>query len=81
MRLRGLEKGIVNALGDPAPQMKQPAREIKQAVIAAGTTTQILDANGQQISVGDALRQYIRRQRQQRKPRDNESEDDGSPKR
>lgn len=81
VRLRGLEKGIVNALGDPAPQMKQPAREIKQAVIAAGTTTQILDANGQQISVGDALRQYIRRQRQQRKPRDNESEDDGSPKR
>lgn len=81
VRLRGLEKGIVNALGDPAPQMKQSAREIKQAVIAAGAGTQILDANGQIISVGDALRQYIRRQRQQLKRQDNEPEDDGSPKR
>lgn len=81
VRLRGLDKGIVNALGDPAPLMKQAARDIKQALITTSPNTQIVDANGQRISVSDALRQYIRRQRAQRKRQDNPPEDDGPQKR
>lgn len=78
-RLRGLEKGIVNALGDPAPDMRESARLAKQAVQETVKVSLTLDAQGKPVTLGDAVVQVLRRQRALRKRRDND--DDNSPKR
>lgn len=79
VRLRGLERGIVNALGDPAPAMKASARQAKQAVQEAVKATVTVDAQGRPETLGEAVIRALRRQRARRQGRDND--DDNSPKR
>lgn len=80
-RLRGLEKGIVNALGDPAPSLTVTARQAKQAIQEAAKSTLTLDAKGRPVTLGEAVVQVLKRQRARRQSRSNDNDDDNSPKR
>lgn len=81
VRLRGLDKGIVNALGEPASKLKQSARDITKAVRASNVISQVVDAEGQKTTLGEALKRHLRRLQAQQSRQDNDPDDGNSPKR
>lgn len=87
VRLRGLERGTINALGDPAGSVADSARASKRAVKdlqkpvgpevkASGAPVSPQDFNR---AINEALRS-VRRKRRRQDPPKPDGDDDGSPK-
>lgn len=87
VRLRGLDKGTINALGDPAGSVVDSSRASKRAVKALKKPVgPEVSATGKPVSQQDfeqAIRQALaplRRRRRRQDPPKPDGDDDGSPK-
>jgi hypothetical protein len=87
VRLRGLEKGTINALGDPAGSVVEASRASKRAVKALQKPIgPDVSASGQPVSQEDFARAIqealapLRRRRRRQDPPKPDGDDDGSPK-